>query len=232
MISIHNKNLVILLIASLMIMLVTGCGGGTKETGNQTGNPTNTDADVDVAALLAKGQDLPGLSYDSVTTAAGMEPFTTKVWAKEGNMRVEIDIPEGGGKMISIVNAGEGVVYSYTSDELMAMKMSLEQSEVDTTTPQDYSESMEPESMKYIKTETLDGKECVVYEVTDQDYTGKVWLWSDYGIPLRVEAAIEDQEMVMEFDNVQVTELDDSLFQLPAGVEVMDFGDFNFSEFP
>lgn len=230
MVRIHNKNLVILLIASLMIMLVTGCGGGTKEPGNQTGTPTNKD--VDVAALLAKGQDLPGLSYDYVTTAAGMEPFMTKVWAKQGNMRVEMDIPEGGGKMISIVNAGEGVVYSYTSDEQMAMKMALEQSEVDTTTPQDYSESMEPESMKYIKTETLDGKECMVYDITDQDYTGKVWIWSDYGIPLRVEATSEGEEMVMEYKNAQVNELDDSLFQLPAGVEVMDLGNFSIPDLP
>lgn len=230
MVRFHNKNLVILLLALLMLVLVTGCGGGTKETGNQTETPANTD--VDVAALLAKGKDLPGLSYDSVTTTAGMEPFATKVWVKEGNMRVEMVIPEGGGKMISIVNASEGVVYSYSSDEQVAMKMPLEQSEVDTTTPQDYSESMDAENMKYIKTETLDGRECVVYEVADPDSTGKVWIWKDYGIPVRVEAASEGEEMVMEFKNIQVSELDDSLFQLPAGVEVMDFGDFEIPDMP
>ncbi|MGE5544328.1 MAG: hypothetical protein ACM3UW_05080 [Bacillota bacterium] len=224
MVRTHNKSLVILLLALLMIFLASGCGGGTKETGNQTGTPTNTD--VDLAALLEKGKDLPGMSYDAVTTAAGMEPVTTKVWVKAGNMRVEMDIPEGGGKMISIVNSSEGFVYSYAADEQVATKMPLAQSEVDTTTPQDYSQSMKPESMKYIKTETLDGKECLVYEVTDQDNTGKVWLWKDYGIPLRVEVTDEGEEMVMEYKNVQVTELDDSLFELPAGIEVMDIGDF------
>lgn len=226
MLRVRNKNLVILLIALLMVVLVTGCGGGTKETGKKTG-PSNTETSVDAADLLAKGHNLSGLSYDSVITADGMDPVTTKVWVKKGNMRVEIDIPENGGKMISIVNSSEGVVYSYGSDQEMATKMALAQSEVDTTSPQDYSESMKPESMKYIKTETLDGKECVVYEVSDQDFTGKAWFWKDYGIPLRIEATSEGESMVMEYKNVQVTELDDSLFQLPAGVEVMDLGNIN-----
>jgi outer membrane lipoprotein-sorting protein len=226
----RNKSLVVLLLALFMMVLATGCGGGTNETGgsSQTDNQQgNTNNDVDAAALLAKGQGLAGLSYDSVTTVAGMDPFTTKVWVKEGNMRVEMDVPEAGGKMISIVNTSEGAVYSYGDGQEMATKMPLAQSEVDTTTPQDYSKSMNPESMKYIKTETLDGKKCVVYEITDEDYTGKVWLWKDYGIPLRIEATSEGESMAMEYKNVQVTELDDSLFQLPEGVEVMDLGNID-----
>ncbi len=225
---IRNRHLVVLLLALFMVVLATGCGGGTKEAGsgtNQAGNQNgSSNTAVDPAALLEKGQDLPGLSYDSVTTVADMDPFTTKVWVKGANMRVEMEVPEGGGKMISIVNSSEGVVYSYGEDQGMATKMPLAQSEVDTSTPQDYSDSLKPESMKYIKTETLDGKECLVYEVSDSDFTGMTWLWKDYGIPLRIEATSEGESMVMEYKNVQVTELDDSLFQLPEGVEVMDLG--------
>ena len=58
--------------------------------------------------------------------------------------------------------------------------------------------------MKYIKTETLDGKVCLVYEITEQDLSGKVWLWKDYGIP--VEVTQEGEQVVTEFKNVQVTE--------------------------
>lgn len=229
MVGMRNKRLVFLLMALLMAMLVVGCGGGAQETGNKPGTSTG-DTEVKANDLLAKGKSLPGLSYDSVATMAGMEQINTKVWVKEGNMRIEMDIPEIGKKMISIVDSNEKAVYSYSPEQKMATKMPLVQSEVDTTSPQDYTQNMKPESMKYIKAETLDGKECLVYEVTDQSFKGKMWLWKDYGIPLRIEATSEGETMLVEYKNVQVANIDDSLFKLPAGVEVMDLGNMTIPQ--
>lgn len=223
----RGKRLMVMVLALALLALAAGCGGGTKETGSRP--QTADEADVDIASLLAKGQELPGLTYDAVTNVNGEEAFTVKFAVKVPNMRVEMDAPEIGTKMVCIINTSDGVVYTLSPYEQMATKMPLAQFEVDTATPQDYSQIMDPDSMKYIKTETLDGKVCLVYEITEQDSSGKVWLWKDYGIPLRVEVTQEGEQVVTEFKNVQVTEVDDSLFELPG--EVMDLEDFDFSQF-
>jgi len=211
-----------MMLALALMVLATGCGGETKETGSQ---PQTTDEpDVDVAGLLAKAQELPGLTYDAVTTINGEEAFEVKFAVKVPNIRIETGSPEIGMKMVCIINTDEGAVYALSPDQETATKMSLAQFEVDTATPQDYAQSMDPDSMKYIKTETLDGKECLVYEIDEQDSSAKVWLWKDYGIPLRVEVMYEGEPVVTEYKNVQITELDDSLFELPE--EVTDLGDF------
>lgn len=218
----RRKPLIVMMLALALMVLATGCGGETKETGSQ---PQTTDEpDVDVAGLLAKAQELPGLTYDAVTTMNGEEAFEVKYAVKVPNIRIETGSPEIGMKMVCIINTDEGVVYALSPDQQTATKMSLAQFEVDTATPQDYAQSMDPDSMKYIKTETLDGKECLVYEIAEQDSSAKVWLWKDYGIPLRVEVMYEGEPVVTEYKNVQITELDDSLFELPE--EVTDLGDF------
>lgn len=220
MLRVRNNRLIYLLLALLMALLVTGCGGGTKEMGPGV---SNSETEVKVDDLLAKGKSLSGLTYDYVATFSG-EQINSKVWVKEGNMRIEMIVPEAG-KMISIINTQKNAVYSYSPEQNMATKIPLDQSEVDTISPQDYSENMNSESMKYIKNETLDGKKCLIYEVSDQDEKVKVWLWEDYGIPLRVEAS--DEGMLVEYKNIKVEDIDDSLFVLPVGINIMDLGNLN-----
>ncbi len=218
----RRKRLIVVVLALALMVLAAGCGGGTKETGNHP--QTEDEPDIDVAGLLAKAHELPGLTYDAVTTVNGEESFEVKYAVKVPNIRIETGSPEIGMTMVCIINTDEGVVYALSPDQQTATKMSLAQFEVDTATPLDYAKSMEPDSMKYINTETLDSKECLVYEITEQDSTGKVWLWKDYGIPLRVEFTYDGDRVVNEYKNVQVTELDDSLFKLPQ--EVTDLGGY------
>ncbi|NLW44940.1 MAG: outer membrane lipoprotein carrier protein LolA [Syntrophomonadaceae bacterium] len=225
-IQLRGKRLIIMVLALALAILAAGCGGETKETGSQP--QTADEADVDLAGLLAKAQELPGMTYDAVTTVNGEETSEVKYAVKLPRIRIETGGPEIGMKMVCIIDTKEEVVYALSPDQQTATKMPLAQFEVDTATPQDYSQSLDPDSLKYIKTETLDGKECLVYEIAEPDSTGKVWLWKDYGIPLRIEFTYEGELVVNEYKNVQVTEPDDSLFELPA--KVTDLGDLDFSE--
>lgn len=214
--------LMLVLVFSMMTLLA-GCGGNSADSEKPAASapPAN---ETSVEDLLAKGQGLPGMSYDQVITT-GDTAMTTKVWQQGKNMRLELEDSEGAGKVITIVNGDEETVYTYAPDQGIATKFSLEESEVDTSTPQDYAQDMNNETMKYIKEETIDGKECSLYEMNatdDSESLTKVWIWKDYGIPIRMESTAEGQEMLMEYKNVQVGAQDASLFQLPKDVAVMD----------
>ncbi|NLB18936.1 MAG: hypothetical protein GX825_09475 [Syntrophomonadaceae bacterium] len=52
-----------------------------------------------------------------------------------------------------------------------------------------------------------------------------MWIWKDYGLPLKVETIVEGESLVIEYKNINIGEIDDSMFELPAGIEVMDLGD-------
>ncbi|MDA8096172.1 MAG: hypothetical protein RDV00_00565 [Clostridia bacterium] len=77
--------------------------------------------------------------------------------------------------------------------------------------------------MKYPGQDTVDGKKCSVYKTTDEGSKAKVWLWEEYGFPIRVESLADGQTVVVEYKNIKVDDIPASMFELPAGVQVMEF---------
>jgi hypothetical protein len=75
-------------------------------------------------------------------------------------------------------------------------------------------------------TETLDGKTCTVAEYSQDTpqgkATGKVWLWQDYGVPLRMDTSMSGMTITIEFKNYEFVDVADNLFELPAGVEMVE----------
>ncbi|NLB18937.1 MAG: hypothetical protein GX825_09480 [Syntrophomonadaceae bacterium] len=134
-----------------LALLAMGCGGN-QATEPTDADPPAGDEQVQVEDLLAKGKNIPGLSFDSVISQSGGELMDTKVWQKGSNMRIEMDMPEDGGKMVSIVLGDEKMMYSYNDAQGMAMKMSLDQAEVDRTSPVDYLDELAADDMKFVKT--------------------------------------------------------------------------------
>jgi len=71
-----------------------------------------------------------------------------------------------------------------------------------------------------VGTDTIDGKKCTVVQYTIEGQTTKMWLWQDHGFPLRVEATTPQGKTTMEYKNIQFNDIPDSLFTLPAGVQI------------
>ncbi|NLV17683.1 MAG: DUF4412 domain-containing protein [Syntrophomonadaceae bacterium] len=216
-----NKMTFLILLVFGLALLMAGCGG------NQPSEPTGSDSSagndqIQVEDLLSKGENISGLSFDSVISQEGSEIMVTKVWQKGSNMRIEMDMPADEGKMVSLVRGDEQVMYSYNEAQGMAMKMPLAQSEVNTETPEDYIAGLTAENMKYVKTEIIDGRQCQVYDVSTADAESRMWIWKDYGLPLKIETIVEGEAMVFEYRNIKVGDIADSQFELPAGIEVMD----------
>ena len=139
-------------------------------------------------------------------------------------MRSEMDNPAGGEPILSIVNKDLGVVYVYHPEVNYAVQMSLDEADVDTTSPQDYIGDTDADTMLFTGRETFDGKECLVYETDYEGGKGKMWIWEEAGMPLRIETSSGSDTIVVEFLNFNIGNVEDSMFQIPEGAEIMDLG--------
>lgn len=221
-----NRLLVILVLIMLSIAL-TGCVGAAPEENaeDQTDDPSASEEDeVSADELLAKGMSVEGFSYDYVLTMPDGDEITHKMWVKEGNMRSEMENPAGGEPILSIINKDEGFVYVYHPEVNYAVQMPLDQADMDTTSPQDYLSGSDPDSMLFTGRETFDGKECLVYGTDYEGGKGKMWIWEEAGMPLRIETTSGSDTVVVGFLNFTIGNVDDAMFQLPPGAEIMEMG--------
>ncbi len=208
-----------------LAVMMSGCGS-SKETSAPAGDKASSgEKEVSAEELVAKGKAVKGMSFEYQMKIPGGEgDLTVKTWMKGKNIRTEMKNPSGEGNVISIVNAEKGVAYYYQSDQKMATKVDISQMKQDPNTPRDPMKDLDPVKMNSLGKETVDGKECIVYEVSGQDNSSsKVWIWEEYGIPIKFEMVSNGQKTVMEYKNMQVGDIPDSMFELPAGVKIMSF---------
>ncbi|MDD2510691.1 MAG: lipoprotein [Syntrophomonas sp.] len=226
-----KKNLFITFILLLFAItaLVAGCGQKSSETSapapKEAGQSNSSSDDTSAQSLITKGMAVKNISYDCEVSLPEGEKMTMKALIKGKKMRTEMPNPEGGGNIISIIDSDQGFVYIYQPDQKTATKMGISMSQQDNTpSPQDTMESLNADIMKYIGKETIDGKTCLVYEFQDGNQeTSKIWLWEDYGIPLKIESIMDGKKSVLEYRNVKTDEIPDSMFEIPEGTTIMEF---------
>ncbi len=83
-------------------------------------------------------------------------------------------------------------------------------------------------SLGYKKTgeETIDGKNCDVYE----GMAGKMWLWKDNQIALKVDISLLGMSMISEVINMDLNKsVDASLFEIPKGMEIVEGENVNYN---
>ena len=219
---IRTKKTMILSVILIFFLLTALSGCGDKKAAETPAEPQKQES-VSADQLIAKGMEVDGFSYDYVLTMPDGNKITHKMWVKAGNIRSEMDNPAGGQPILTIINAEEKMLYAYQPEMKQAFKMPIEDSETDTTSPKDYLNEADPGNMIFSSRETFDGKECIVYETKYENGSGKIWIWEEYGVPLRVESQMGNEKMTAEFLNFEIGNIDDSVFQLPEGTQVVDF---------
>lgn len=216
-----------LLAIFLMTVLIAGCGGKTEENAAPVKQETNDPADSSKSEapstqdLLGKGKAISELSYEYEAQMPDSEKMVAKTWLKGKKMRTEMANPAEGGNIITIVDGEKGVAYVYQPEQKMATKMdiSLTQQE-ESASPTETLESYKPEDMNMIGRETIDGKKCLVYEFLDGQ--SKAWLWEENGLPIKTEVIMDGKKAVGMFRNLQIGNVDDSMFTLPEGTQIME----------
>ena len=191
-------------------------------TAAPTKGPVPTAAPTKAPAKVVT-PDLGEVSFEQVVTVPNAPPQTIKMYIKRQNMRLEMEAD--GEDLVWLVNGQEQAAYMWMRDQNVAMKMSMAQFEDQQTLDVDVAEVGErAASGKLLGSETIDGKECDVYEYTADEGTAKTWIWREKGFPLRTEVTTPQGKVTSEFKNVQFGGVADDLFVLPGDVQVMDFG--------
>ena len=73
--------------------------------------------------------------------------------------------------------------------------------------------------------ETIDGKPASIVEIppsVEGDSPVRVWLWTERGVPLRMEVPSKDGKISLNYTNYDFAAQPDSLFQLPPDAKVID----------
>lgn len=236
----------------VLVLLLAGCTCGTPATPTTppvqapttptpaptptpTPEPTPTPAPSGetVDEILSQAKSVTSVKYEvvrsfpgaTVVPALAMTPM--KVWAKGNKMRIETTYQGQTG--VNILDADTKTAYVYLPAENMAMKQPFPPPT--TGDPALFALMHPADSMEWIAdgkplvtgSETVDGKECLVAEITTEQAKWKVWIWKEYGIPIRMEAPNpHGGTIVTEWKNVEVVNIPDSMFELPSGVEIKE----------
>jgi hypothetical protein len=224
----------------LMMVIVSGCGSGNATTGatnttsktsatttvtgktTATTKPTTTSQPKTTTAsgetlseLLGLTGKITSLKYDMVITSPAAQPMTTSIWVKKNKMRTEMT--QEGTNTVLLMDIDAKTMYMYTPAQKTALKLTWNPS---TKSATDEAMAITNYSPTILGTETLDGKVCTVVQYTVSGQTTKMWLWKEHGLPIRVEATTPQGLMVMEYKNIEFVDIADSMFTLPADVQI------------
>jgi outer membrane lipoprotein-sorting protein len=188
-------------------------GGGGDGAGNGGGGGDS------LADILGLGAGINSVYYETVTTAPDSSTFTIQVWMKGNKVRTETEAIGGQPSAISIVDFDAGVQFLYMPDLNIAYRMVYNQEAVTSLTE---TQSITDYDYTELGTETVDGKVCLVVEYRAGGNTVKTWIWKEHGFPIRTETTTAQGTTVVEFKNIDFSNIPDSMFLIPQGVQIID----------
>jgi hypothetical protein len=191
----------------------------TKTTTTSTAAQTTTVASTTAATgnglsdLIGKAASV-SYYYCEVNMTSGADTSNMKEWIKTGNpakMRMEVAAV---GQTTDIIYDGQNY-YMYMPAANMAYQMSVASAQQYTSNSGNTS-SLSQYNPVLVGPDTVNGMACTVYQYTVQGISTKIWIWNQYGLPVKM---VSDTTTIV-YSNYSFSAIDDSMFQLPAGVIV------------
>jgi prepilin-type processing-associated H-X9-DG protein len=208
--------------------------GGTPSTPSAITTVTPTKTPTATATygqtlgdIYGVGRSIGDVKFDQVMTTSGQTQSTTlhmyikDAWLSD-KMKFRYEIAEGGTTMIMLYDFGARTAYEYFPDQNMAYRIDFGQAEQNN--PTENANQIVPVK---VGTETIDGKLCDVYQWTFESTTMKEWIWKEKSFPIRMESTTSSGTTIIEYKNIVFGTLSDSLFQLPAGVQITQFPSYS-----
>jgi hypothetical protein len=203
-----SRDRILSIAAALLIagtLILTACGGAsTTITGP-------------LAEFLELSKGITSIKYDMVTHNPGMPEVTQTVYLKQNMVRIEMSTE--GQNVFNIVDTSKQTVYMYMPDEKMAIKMNMNSMPKTVT---DEVAEIARHNPTLNGTETVDNKICLVTQYEDATVMVKSWIWEEKGLLIRTEVKSIQGVSIIEYKNFDFSDLADSLFELPAGIEIVD----------
>ncbi|MBN1862217.1 MAG: DUF4412 domain-containing protein [Dehalococcoidales bacterium] len=189
---------------------------GTPSTPSEAESSQPSGDTLDDVIALASG--IGSVKFDMIITGTGAPAVTSKVWLKGEKMKTETTME--GQTIINLIDHASRTMYMYMPEQNMAIKVTYEQAQ---GSPIDETLDINQYHPETLGTETVDGKVCLVVEYTVQGASTKMWIWQEHGFPIKVVTVSDQGTTTIEYKNIEFTSIPDSEFELPPGVEIMDF---------
>ena len=224
-----SKKWAIVVVGLLLIAVIAsaGCAGETPTEPSTAETLTASQGDTQLSGLLAKVESIPSVKYDLVKTLSDGKEYTSNVvWVKESMIRCEM-IHEGEIDAVILIDSDEQVAYRYYPETEKSMKMDFNLALSMTPTPvaervRTFIESYEEAAIPSTEIETIDGKVCTVLGMSVPGVAEKkMWIWQEYGLPIQEEMTTPSGTSRTEMKNIELDPIPDSMFELPAGAEMM-----------
>ena len=216
---------VIILITIMASLAIAACGGGNEDgTPTATRTPAATEAPGELPAglrdILDRAASLEYLKYDMTMATPGLETVTVTFMMKMGHaLKVDATNQELPSLSYIDMDSQKMCVYMPTAD--MAIPMDFSSAPPTAT---DYADKLKQYSPTIAGTETIDGKSCMVVQYTTGQGETRMWVWEQYGFPIRIEnTGIEGTE-VIELKNISFSPIPDSEFEMPAACQQAEGG--------
>jgi outer membrane lipoprotein-sorting protein len=209
-----------LVVLSLMLASCAKPAPTTPTTPTAPTTPTTPTAPTGgetLGEILGRAEGIASMKYDLVMTGPGAPTMTQKVWVKKNKMRMETTQQEQ--TAIILIDIDAQTMYMYMPEQNMAMKMNFSQAAKSAT---EEAASIQNYNPTILGTETIDGKVCLVVEYTVEEATTKAWIWEEHGFPIRVDVTTTAGKTTIEYKNIEFVDIPDSMFELPAGVEIIE----------
>jgi len=231
------KKTVSVLLSMLLIIALFSLAGCSKDKTNEpaasdqpkTSDKASSSDASELEKLFKSASKVTGVSYDMVSTVKTPQgTMNTQGKYIVSGKKLHLEMETQGMKSIVLYN-GSGDTYMYTPSTNIAIKTPMPKEK-----PADqWAESPEDlANFKIVGHEKIDGFDCVVVTTSVNEGTMKLWLREDIGMPVRMESGDDTNKMVIEYKNFQVGAQPDSLFELPAGAQVMDMSNIQKGQMP
>ena len=216
------KKIMTLVAIALFLLSLSGCGGTDKTSTSSSPPPAKQESAAD---LLAKGKNLPGLTYDYTMKLKEGPSMAGKVWLSGKKMKTEATMENQ--KIVTFLDGEANVVYNYMPSQGKLLKIPFDPAKA-AKSPDQYSKETDAAKVTLLETVNYDGVSCKVVLLdpkSDQSQV-KMWVREDYGIPAKVEVTEAGVlHMTTEYKNIKVGPVPPETFALPQGVPVIDMGE-------
>ncbi|HNX80641.1 MAG TPA: DUF4412 domain-containing protein [Candidatus Omnitrophota bacterium] len=167
-------------------------------------------------------QALSSVVYDSTMTFAGMPPIQSTTYLKDKKFRFEMNMPNQ--KMVYIFDGNNA--YMVIPNLGTAMKMPAEKIKEQMAESHDTTDYRNIPGIKKVGDETIDGVSCEVFTYVRSEANAKIWVSRDIDFPIKSEVQTKDGTVITQNRNIRKNaSINDGLFQLPAGVQLMEMPD-------
>jgi outer membrane lipoprotein-sorting protein len=211
---------------ALIIVIIILLGFGVWFWLNKKGLPSgegiiNLGQEVSLSDILKKAKGISSFKYDMVSTIPGETSQIIKMWRKGNKTRMQGTFE--GQNMVYLIDADKQSAYMYLPSQNTAMKTAFTKAQgISGESPTEQSGSLTEYNPTTVGSEVVDGKNCLVVEYDTGTENVKMWLWKEYGLPIKTESTTAQGTSAVELKNIEIGDISDSMFELPSGVQVIE----------